>query len=231
MSRGMFLPTHGSHPVRTRRHVAIPGIGVLLVLVALPAPGLVATAGQAVGSPPAAPASTSGSAAPADDPCSGPGPFPGPVRVQIGTVEAIGTLGQDLLLPVRVKGVCDLARFSFSLTYDSRVIRLVRVEQTPFLAGDPPVEVGFIGLEKGAPSLLVQGARLPGTGGVDGIGTLARLVLRPHAVGDTDIRLVRLELKDAEGKVIPSEGHAVHVTVVATRDPAQVLRKGPKLPS
>ncbi|MFQ5670803.1 MAG: cohesin domain-containing protein [Acidobacteriota bacterium] len=122
----------------------------------------------------------------------------GPIRVQVGTNKMFVKVGHTIQIPVRVKGVCDLAAFHFGLAFNPRVARLVRVEQTPFLAGDPPVEIAFQGLRPGAGQQTIMGARPPGTGTVDGIGTLARLVFVGWTTGMTTIRLTRLHLQDGE---------------------------------
>ena len=99
----------------------------------------------------------------------------GPIRVQLGTVEALTRVGEEVAIPVRVKGVCGLAGFAFGITLETRVAQLVRVEQTPFLSGKPPVAVEFLGLQPGAPRQTIAGLRARGSGGVDGIGTLANV--------------------------------------------------------
>ena len=100
---------------------------------------------------------------PAEDPKGAPGADPGvssppsdrseactdggelgPIRVQIGAVEAIASVGQVMPLPVRVKGVCNLGGFKLWLTYNHSVTRLVDVQPAPFLAGDPPVDTRFV---------------------------------------------------------------------------------------
>ncbi|MFQ5718631.1 MAG: cohesin domain-containing protein [Acidobacteriota bacterium] len=137
----------------------------------------------------------------------------GPVRVQIGVVEALTRVGQDLPLPVRVKGVCDLASFELGIQLDRHVARLVRVEQTPFLEGDPAVPLDFHGPIPGRAQ--IRAARPAGSGGVDGVGTLVRLILRGVAPGATTIRLVRPRLFDPDGQPIEIVAVPVRLTVMA----------------
>jgi hypothetical protein len=143
----------------------------------------------------------------------------GPVRVQIGVVEAVTWVGAELPLPVRVKGVCNLAGFSFWIQIDSRIAELVRVEQTPFLAGKPRVDTEFVGLVPGAPRQTITGIRPRGSAGVDGVGTLARLILRGRSQGATQIKAVRLKLWDPDGEEIESFSVPVRLTVLPAGDP------------
>lgn len=152
----------------------------------------------------------------------------GPIRIQVGAVEALAYVGKTVSLPVLVKGVCDLGGFNFWLTYDHRVVQLVEVAETPFLAGSPPVELAFTGLQPGAPRQTIRGSRPPGSGGVDGRGILARLVFRGLAEGNTRINLVRLHLYDPQGEEIDSFQVPVRITVLPVfvqpgdpRDPRQ----------
>jgi hypothetical protein len=138
----------------------------------------------------------------------------GPRRVQIGAVEAATRVGQEIAIPVRVKGVCGLAGFAFGITLNSRIADLVRVEQTPFLSGQPPVDVEFIGLRPGARRQTIAGLRARGTGGVDGIGTLARLIFRGMAEGSTTIELARLKLYDVDLKEMPTQAVPMRLTVL-----------------
>ena len=137
---------------------------------------------------------------------------------------ALTRIGEELPLPVRVKGVCDLAGFSFWIQIDSHVAELVRVEQTPFLAGKPPVDTEFVGLMPGAPRQTVAGARVPGSGGVDGVGTLARLIFRGRNAGATRIQVIRLKLRDPDGEEIPSFAVPVRLTVMPGWDPRKNRR-------
>lgn len=164
------------------------------------------TAGQAPDPRPAAPQ------APAANPCDPPPQ--GPVRVQIGTVDVGVEAGQRLTVPVRVKGVCDLARFAFGLSYGDNALRLVRVDPAPFLAGKPEVDVEFVGLVPGALRQTIQGARAPGTGGVDGVGTLARVTIFGLRPGVAQLALERLQLWDSNGALIPSTAVPVRVSVI-----------------
>ncbi len=150
------------------------------------------------------------------DPCAGKG-LEGPVRVQIGTVEAGIHVGGTISLPVRVKGVCGLAAFRLWVTYDRTVLKLEEVLPAPFLAGDPPVELEFVGLRPGAARQTVEGARPEGLGGVDGIGTLARLIFKGLSEGSTEIQLVRLQLFAEDGSLIPSRPYPVRMTVYPVR--------------
>lgn len=153
-----------------------------------------------------------------------------PVRVQIGTVEAVTQVGQEVSIPVRVKGVCNLAAFSFWLTFDSRVASLERVEQTPFLAGDPPQETKFTGLVAGTGPQTIKGIRKVGTGGVDGIGTLARLIFKGRTRGASRIDLVRLHLYDVQGQEISTDPRGVRLTVVPPVDRRRLRHPRAKLP-
>jgi hypothetical protein len=141
----------------------------------------------------------------------------GPVRVQIGVVEAIASIGQVMPLPVRVKGVCNLGGFKLWLTYNHSVTRLVDVQPAPFLAGDPPVDTRFVGLRPGARYQTIEARRPPGSGGVDGVGTLAKLFFQGLAEGYSDIHLVRLFLYDADGNEIETDLHPVRLTVIPPR--------------
>ena len=158
----------------------------------------------------------------------------GKVRIQIGTVEALAIVGKDLLLPVRVKGVCDLAAFTLGIQLDRRVAELVRVEQTPFLQGDPPVDVEFFGLDSASSAQVIRAFRPKGTGGVDGVGTLVRLVIRGRTPGSTQIRVVRPRLLDPASKLIDSYTVPVRVTVLETmrgaRGPFSRPRRQPRRP-
>lgn len=138
----------------------------------------------------------------------------GPIRVQVGTVQVGTNVGKTISVPVRVKGVCDLAAFSFWLTYDHAIVELVAVAETPFLAGSPPVDIKFIGLQPGARLQTIQGRRPEGAGGVDGVGTLARLVFRGRSEGRTDVNVVRLRLQDPEGVELPSVQVPVNIMVL-----------------
>jgi len=138
----------------------------------------------------------------------------GPVRIQIGTVEAHVRVGQELPLPVRIKGVCDLAAFTLSLQLDGYVADLVRVEQTPFLQGDPAVDLEFQGIDPSGATRRVTAARPRGSGGVDGIGTLVRLIIRGRTPGSTSLSVVRPQLVDSTGAPIESFAVPVRITVV-----------------
>ena len=138
----------------------------------------------------------------------------GPIRVQVGTVQVGTYVGKTISVPVRVKGVCDLAAFSFWLTYDHNIVELVEVAETPFLAGSPPVDITFVGLRPGARLQTIQGRRPEGAGGVDGVGTLARLVFRGRVEGRTDVSVVRLRLQDPEGVELPSNQVPVNIMVL-----------------
>lgn len=142
---------------------------------------------------------------------------PGPIRVQIGAVEAITYIGQVMPLPVKVKGVCNLGGFKLWLTYNHSVTRLVDVQPAPFLAGDPPVNIQFVGLRPGSPYQTITARRPPGTGGVDGVGTLAKLFFEGMAEGYSDINLVRIFLYDADGNEMETDLHPVRLTVIPTR--------------
>jgi hypothetical protein len=144
----------------------------------------------------------------------------GPIRVQLGSVEAVTRVGEEIPIPVRVRGVCGLAGFSFGIVLESRTAQLVRVEQTPFLAGKPPVDVEFIGLTPGAPRQTIAGLRARGTGGVDGIGTLARLIFRGRTAGVTRIEIVRLKLFDADLNELPVNPVPLRLTVLSDRRPS-----------
>jgi len=126
-------------------------------------------------------------------------------------------VGKTVSVPVRVKGVCDLAAFSFWLTYDHHVVELVEVAETPFLAGSPPVDIDFTGLQPGAALQTIQGRRPSGSGGVDGVGTLARLVFRGLVEGRTDVNVVRLQLRDSEGAMMPSQEVPINIMVLPVR--------------
>ena len=141
----------------------------------------------------------------------------GPIRVQLGSVEAAIRVGEEIPIPVRVKGVCGLAGFSFGIVLESRTAQLVRVEQTPFLAGKPPVAVEFAGLTPGAPRQTIAGLRARGTGGVDGVGTLARLVFRGITAGATRIEIVRLKLFDADLNEMATNPVPIRLTVTPAR--------------
>ena len=150
-------------------------------------------------------------------------PPQGPVRVQIGTVEVGVEAGQRLTLPVRVKGVCDLARFSFGLSYGEHALRLVRVDPAPFLAGKPEVDIEFVGLVPGALRQTIQGSRPAGSGGVDGIGTLARVTVFGLRPGVAQLALERLQLWDSSGALIPSTPVPVRVSVIEDLTPESGL--------
>lgn len=158
----------------------------------------------------------------------------GPVRIQVGAVEALVYVGKKVTLPVLVKGVCDLAGFSFWMNYDRRLVQLVEVGETPFLAGSPPVELEFTGLQPGVPRQTIEGVRPPGSGGVDGRGILARLVFRGLAQGQTSINLLRLHLFDPQGVELPSFQVPVRITVlpvsVQPGDPRDARRSGGQRP-
>jgi len=141
----------------------------------------------------------------------------GPIRVQLGSVEAVTRVGEEVPIPVRVRGVCGLAGFSFGIVLESRTAQLVRVEQTPFLAGKPPVDVEFVGLTPGAPRQTIAGLRARGTGGVDGIGTLARLVFRGRTAGATRIEIVRLKLFDADLNEMATNSVPIRLTVMPAK--------------
>jgi hypothetical protein len=141
----------------------------------------------------------------------------GPIRVQLGAVEAVTRVGEEVPIPVRIKGVCGLAGFSFGVVMESRTAQLVRVEQTPFLAGKPPVDVEFVGLTPGAPRQTIAGLRARGTGGVDGIGTLARLVFRGMTEGATRIEIVRLKLFDADLNEMATNPVPIRLTVMPAK--------------
>jgi len=141
----------------------------------------------------------------------------GPIRVQIGAVEAIASIGQVMPLPVRVKGVCNLGGFKLWLTYNHSVTRLVDVQPAPFLAGDPPVDTRFVGLRPGARYQTIEARRPPGTGGVHGVGTLAKLFFQGLAEGYSDIQLVRIFLYDADGNEMETDLHPVRLTVIPPR--------------
>jgi hypothetical protein len=148
----------------------------------------------------------------------------GTIRVQLGTVEAGVKVGEEIPIPVRVKGVCGLAAFSFGIALESRIAQLVRVEQTPFLAGKPPVPVQFMGLRPGASRQTIAGLRAAGTGGVDGVGTLARLIFRGMARGATRIDIVRLKLFDADLNEMVTNPVPVRLTVF-TDPPTGALKR------
>ncbi len=192
-------------PLRALLHaliLAAAGLGV-------PVPGAVAV-----------PAGPGGEAVPAadgaldrPDPCEA-GADLGPIRVQVGAVEALTEVGAPIAIPVRVKGVCGLGGFSFWLQFDRGIADLVDVQETPFLAGDPAVEVEFLGLRPGAPRQTIAGRRPPGSGGVDGIGTLARLIFVGRNPGRTEVHLVRLQLFDPEGKELASQAVPMRLNVL-----------------
>lgn len=158
----------------------------------------------------------------------------GPVRIQIGAVDALVFVGNTVTLPVLVKGVCDLGGFSFWLTYDRSVVQLLEVGETPFLAGSPPVDYDFTGLLPGAPRQTIRANRPPESGGVDGRGILARLVFRGLAQGNTRINLVRLHLYDPGGDEISSFQVPVRLTVlpvpVPPGDPRDMRGAGGRRP-
>lgn len=141
----------------------------------------------------------------------------GPIRVQIGSVEAVTHIGQVMSLPVRVKGVCNLKGFKLWVTFNRSVVRLADVLPAPFLAGDPPVDTGFIGLRPGQPYQTIQAMRPDGTGTVDGIGTLAKLQFEGLREGYSDINLVRVFLYDGDGNEMETSLHKVRLTVVPER--------------
>ena len=187
-----------------------PGLTVCLLAGLLLAAGLRAADPHPTGQAPLAPAPPAG-------PCDAP--LTDPVRIQIGTVEVGVQAGGRLVLPVRAKGVCDLARFSFGLSGGADTIRLLRVDPAPFLAGKPEVDIEFIGLVPGAIRQTIQGSRPPGTGGVDGIGTLAKITLFGLRPGVAQLALERLQLWDSTGSLIPSVAIPVRVTVVENLTP------------
>jgi hypothetical protein len=141
----------------------------------------------------------------------------GPIWIQIGAVEAIMTVGQVMPLPVRIKGVCNLGGFKFWITHNRSVATLVDVLPATFLAGEPPVETRFIGLRPGTRYQTIEARRPPGTGGVDGVGTLARLFFKGVAEGYSDIKLVRLFLYDADGNEMENTTHQVRLLVILPR--------------
>jgi hypothetical protein len=50
---------------------------------------------------------------------------------------------------------------------------------------------------------------------VDGIGTLARLIFVGRKPGRTEVRLVRLELVDGSGEIIPADPVPLRLNVLA----------------
>ena len=197
-----------THPPRGRPGLAGSVLPGLILASWLPAAG--------PPPPPAVPAPPSQAVAQAD-PCDLPPE--GPVRVQIGTVEVGLQSGNRLTLPVRVKGVCDLARFAFGLNWGGQAIRIVRVDPAPFLAGKPEVDIEFVGLIPGAIRQTIQGSRPPGTGGVDGVGTLARVTVFGLRPGISQVALERLQLWDSSGNLIPSVAVPVRVSVIEDLTP------------
>ena len=138
----------------------------------------------------------------------------GPVRLQVGAVEAATEVGMEIPIGIRAKGVCDLASFVLGIQLDRHVAEVVRVEPAPFILGDPPVELEFHGFTLGAPAQVIRVARPEGSGGVDGIGNLVQLILRGRTPGATNITLVRPKLYDSAGKLIESYSVPVRLTVL-----------------
>ena len=190
------------------------------------------SAGETPGLEPAGPAVPAGEK-PRPQACLD-GTFAGPVRIQIGAVESMAYVGKTVTLPVLVKGICDLGGFSFWMSFDRRVVQLVEVAATPFLAGSPPVEFAFTGLQSGVRRQTIRGSRPPGSGGVDGRGILARLVFRGIAEGNTRVNLERLHLYDPQGEEIASFQVPVRITVLPVRvqpgDPRDLRGSGGQRP-
>ena len=141
----------------------------------------------------------------------------GRVRIQIGSVEAYIEVGKEIRLPVRVKGVCDLAAFTLGIQLDRHIAELVRFEQTPFLQGDPPVDLAFQGIDPARSVQVVRVSRPAGSGGVDGVGTLVRLIVRGRTPGATQIVVIRPRLFDPAGEAIESFAVPVRLTVIGPR--------------
>lgn len=112
-----------------------------------------------------------------------------PAQVQI-------PVGEQQQIELAVAGVQDLFAIPLVITFDPKVVELVEVNHGGFLAagGEPVALVHRVDAESG--TLILSLTRPPGARGVSGSGTLATLVFRARAAGQTLLSIVQMDARN-----------------------------------
>jgi hypothetical protein len=142
--------------------------------------------------PPAAP-----EAKPAAEPKpAAPAPVGGVLTFAPGAVGA--KQGATFSVTLQAAGVTDLYSTALRVKYDPQALKLVGVERGELMAGDgqQPMFTRNIQAETGEVSVNI--VRLPGAGGVNGVGPLASLSFQAVKAGVTEVAIAEVSARDSK---------------------------------
>jgi general secretion pathway protein D len=126
-------------------------------------------------------------------------------------------VGSTFQVQVVASNAHDLFSVPMQMQFDPRVLSLVNVDSGELLAGDMKAgtmqAVALVHRDEGNGAVTISESRPPGTGGVNGQGTICTLTFKTLAAGDSSLALTRIGPRDSKQNVIPSVGvqAVVHV--------------------
>lgn len=178
--------------------------------LALPHP----TAGETPAAPPQQPQAPPPTAAPRPQP-PGPPQSEGPAEIRFQPAQARLAVGERLAVEVVVVNVRDLFSIPFALGFDPAVVELVDVHHGGFLGGEEPAALVHR-VDKETGTAIISLLRPPGSGGVNGSGTLVTLVFRALAPGRTQLAVQQIAARNAQQQPLNFETSVGEILVEAS---------------
>ena len=115
-------------------------------------------------------------------------------------------VGEQVTISLMVGDAVDLASLPFRIQFDRERLRLISVQEGPFLEGADASDIIFSRSIRQSNGLAaVNIARYQGAGGADGQGELATVTFEGVAAGEAQIRVMPTSPRNAEGRSLQIE--------------------------
>ena len=155
---------------------------------------------------PAAPQQPAASAQPASAPGTG-------ARFRFDPAAPQVAAGERVTVNIMIEGAQQIFGVPMRFGWDPKKLRLVEIRKGSFLQGDGQDLIFSRNIRNDAGQAAINLSRFPGTGGVDGHGALATLVLEGVASGSTTLKARATGARDAEGQPVQAPAAELTVTV------------------
>jgi general secretion pathway protein D len=122
-------------------------------------------------------------------------------------------VGQKARIDLVVQNVTQMFGAPMRIRYDQRVIRLADIEKGTFLEGDGSDLIFSKNIRNEVGQAAVNISRFPGTGGVDGQGTVITLIVEGVAAGESSLRVIPTGARDGQSQPLQIQSAETNVTV------------------
>jgi len=154
-------------------------------------------------------------AAPAQQPAAPvrPAQAPAPAHLLFRPWTSPVQAGSTFTLQLDVDNVSDLVAAPFHLKFDPQILRLQEVKAGPMLSSDGQKVIFTRNILNDTGDATVNLNRLPGTGGVNGSGTLAVLTFQAIKAGTANVTFSDLAARNSQSQAVTTDVPHAEITV------------------